>query len=64
MIKLLDLINYIAEHPEYINIVIIGQDNQEDDRTPMQAIAFLTCCPHNEQFRINGSLEKNTLLIY
>ena len=62
--KTLDLIRYIAQHPEYSVIVI--QDN--DDMTPMDAINYLASIysSHYDSmiFRLNGSLEKNTLLVY
>lgn len=57
----LDLIYFIATHPEYTVIVIKG----DDDRTPMQAIECLAgSYPDEPAWRINGSLEKNVLLIY
>lgn len=61
----IQLINYIATHPEYTNIVIA--DN--DDKTPIQAIEYLSCeyandFELNRSWRINGTLEKNTLLVY
>jgi hypothetical protein len=56
----LQVINYIANHPEFTNIVI----KDMDDRTPMEAIYCLSCEKFDISWRINGSLEKNTLLIY
>ena len=62
--KTLDLIRYITQHPEYTNVVIM--DN--DDMTPMTAINYLAeiDAPYFDSYvwHMNGSLEKNTLLIY
>lgn len=57
------LINYIAAHPEFENIVIL----EEGDRTRMQAVERLSSNYEDEKerdWKINGTLEKNTLLIY
>ena len=58
----IQLINYISQNPQFNNIVI--KDN--DDKTPMQAIEFLSCDCHKvyDDWKINSSLEKNTLLVY
>ena len=56
----LQLIHHIATHPEYTVVVI----KSEDDKTPMQAIELLSCEAFDNDWRINGSLEKNVLLIY
>jgi hypothetical protein len=61
----LQLINYIASNPQFTNVVI--KDN--DDKTPMQAIECLSCeyennFDFNKDWRINSTLEKNTLLVY
>jgi hypothetical protein len=56
----LQLIHYIASHPEYTNVVILDMD----DKKPMQAIECLSCESFDNIWRINGSLEKNTLLVY
>jgi hypothetical protein len=58
--KTIQLINYIASHPEFTNVVI--QDM--DDKTPMQAIELLSCETFDNVWEINGTLEKNTLLVY
>lgn len=61
--KTMMLINYIVSHPEYHNIVILD----EGDRTPMEAIGRLSGWYEDEreiEWKINGSLEKNTLLVY
>ena len=58
--KALQLIHYIASHPEYKIIVIDG----DDDRTPMQAIECISGDTINRYYRINGTLEEGTLLIY
>lgn len=58
--KTIQLINYIASHPEFTNIVI----KDMDDRTPMQAIECLSCETFDNVWAINGTLEKNTLLVY
>lgn len=56
----IQLINYIASHPEFINIVI----KDMDDKTPMQAIEFLSSENYDNVWAINGTLEKGTLLVY
>ena len=62
--KVLDVIRYITQHPEYTTIVI----KDEDDMTPMQAIYYLASIDplyfDSISFRINGTLEKNTLNIW
>ena len=62
--KTLDLIRYITQHPEYDNIVIMD----EGDMSPMVAINYLaTIDPSwydDFRWRLNGSLEKDTLLVY
>ena len=62
--KVLDVIRYITQHPEYTTIVI----KDEEDMTPMQAIYYLASIDplhfDNISFRINGTLEKNTLNIW
>ena len=60
--KTLDVINFITNNPEYTNIVIMDMD----DREPFQAIGFLSGCDQvtENSWYINGSLLKNTLLIY
>lgn len=62
--KVLDLIRYITQHPEYTNIVI--KDN--GDATPMQAICELASIDPSHYdtmfFKINGTLEQDTLLVY
>ena len=58
--KTLQLIHYITNHPEYTNIVIADMD----DKTPLQAIEVLSTENFDTVWRINGTLEKNTLLIY
>ena len=57
----LQLINHIAKNSEHYNVVVIMGD---DDRTPIQAIEHLSGGAYDCQWRINASLEKNTLLIY
>lgn len=54
------LINYIASHPEFKTIVL----GDSDDRTPMQAIEILSSEVFENDWRINGTLEKNILLCY
>jgi hypothetical protein len=56
----LQLINHIASNPHYTTIAIDGCD----DKTPMQAIEFLSSYSSVKIWSINGSLEKNTLLVY
>jgi hypothetical protein len=56
----LQVINYIANHPEFTNIVIKGLD----DKHPMEAIYFLSGEKHDAIWRVNGTLDKNILLIY
>lgn len=56
----IQLINFIASHPEYSNIAIEECDN----KNPLQAIELLTSERFDNEWRINGSLEKNTLIIY
>lgn len=58
--KTIQLINFIASHPEFTSIVI--KDN--DDKTPMQAIELLSSETFDNVWSINGTLEKNTLLVY
>ncbi len=60
--KTLDVINFITSNPEYTNIVVMDMD----DREPIQAIEFLSSCDQvtENSWYINGSLLKNTLLIY
>lgn len=71
MLKTSALIEHISEHPEYTNIVIMDKITplgQEFERTPEHAIEYLSNVrqPNDENilWRINGSLEKNTLLAY
>lgn len=57
------LINFISEHPEYENVVI----KDEDDRNRINAIERLSANFDDEKiidWKINTTLEKNTLLIY
>jgi hypothetical protein len=57
----IQLIHYIATHPEFTCIVI----GDSDDFTPMQAVEFLSSSYCAEPiFRINDTLEKSTLLVY
>ena len=56
----LQLINFIASNPEFTTVVILDSD----DRAPMQAIEFLSCETFDNVWRINTTLEKNTLLVY
>lgn len=56
----LQLIYYITSHPEYTNIVI----EDIDDKTPLQAIELLSTEKFDNVWFINGTLEKNTLIIY
>jgi len=59
--KTIELINYISSHPEYNTIVIKDMDDME----PINAIHVLSCGIFDkEDWRINGSLEKNVLLVY
>lgn len=56
----LQLINYIARHPEYTTIVL----KDSYDTTPMQAIEILSSNVFDNDWRINGTLETNVLLCY
>jgi hypothetical protein len=56
----LQLIHHIASNPHYTTIAIDGCD----DKTPMQAIELLSSENFANIWSINGSLEKNTLLVY
>jgi hypothetical protein len=56
----LQLIHHIASNPHYTTIAIDGCDDKE----PMQAIYFLSFDSSVKIWSINGSLEKNTLLVY
>jgi len=56
----LQLIHHIASNPHYTTIAIDGCDDKE----PMQAIDFLSSDSSVKTWSINGSLEKNTLLVY
>jgi hypothetical protein len=56
----LQLIHHIASNPHYTTIAIDGCDDKE----PMQAIDFLSSDSSVKIWSINGSLEKNTLLVY
>ena len=61
--KAIHVINYIASNPNINNVVI----NSEDDKTPMQAIEYLSVVNFENNvadFRINNTLEKGTLLVY
>tara|TARA_R110000868_G_scaffold45465_1_gene150995 strand:- start:267 stop:473 length:207 start_codon:yes stop_codon:yes gene_type:complete len=61
--KAIHVINYIASNPNIKNVVI----NSEDDKTPMQAIEYLSVVNFENNvadFRINNTLEKGTLLVY
>lgn len=55
----MQLIYYIATHPEYSTIVIDEQEN-----TPMEAIEWLSWGNEPEWWSINGTLEKGTLFCY
>lgn len=56
----LQLINYIASNPQF-NVVVIGGN---DDKTPMQAIEYLSGYDGGEIYSINSSLKKGVLLCY
>ena len=62
--KVLDIIRYICQHPEFTNVVI----RDEEDMSPLSAITYLASIDpsHFDSmfFKINGTLEKGTLLIY
>jgi hypothetical protein len=57
----IQVILFIAQHPEFTNVVISDQD----DKTPMQAIEWLASVGKGN-YRINDTLEKkyHTLVIY
>jgi len=63
----LGVIRHITQNPKYTNVVIMDTDVDEIDRTPMDAIGYLASidASHYDDFRwrLEGSLEKNTLLI-
>jgi hypothetical protein len=74
----LGVIRHITQNPKYTNIVIMdalsysaervmNTNINEIDRTPMDAIGYLASidASHYDDFRwrLEGSLEKNTLLI-
>lgn len=58
------LINYISANPYFKTIVIMDLD----DKTPIQAIEWLSTNQlfdeHEINWRINGTLEKETLIVY
>ena len=56
----LQLIHYIASHPEFEIIVL----KDSDDMTPMQAIERLSSGVFDKDWRINGTLEPKVLLCY
>jgi hypothetical protein len=57
----IQLINYIATYNKFTNIVING----EDDKTPMEAIEYLSCDNSiNNEWEINDYIFPNTLLCY
>jgi hypothetical protein len=57
--KTLQLINYIAENPEYEII------NFEDgDLTPIQAIGYVSNFDANTKWIINSSLSRGVLYVY
>ena len=56
----LQLINYIASHPEFETIVL----GDSDDLKPMQAIERLSSDIFHNVWRVNGTLEKKVLLCY
>lgn len=62
--KVLDLIRYITQHPEYTNIVI----KSEDDMTPLTAINYLASIDPSHYdsmfFNIDGTIHKNTLNVW
>ncbi len=61
--KSMHLIEYIAAHPEFENVVIMD----ENDRTRIQAVERLSGnydAEKDYEWKINSVLEKNTLLIY
>jgi hypothetical protein len=58
--KTIQLINYIASHPEFTNVVI----KDMDDKKPMQAIELLSSESFDNIWAINGTLECGTLLVY
>ena len=60
MLTTLQLINHIVSNPHYTTIAIDGCD----DKTPMQAIDFLSSDSSFKIWSINGSLEENTLIVY
>ena len=63
----LGVIRHITQNPKYTNVVIMDTDANEIDRPPMDAICYLASIDvsHYDDFRwrLEGSLEKNTLLI-
>lgn len=66
--KILELIRYITQHPEYLKIVFIGDGYDDGDFTPMQAICELASIDASHydtiRWRLEGSLEKDTLILY
>ena len=62
--KVLDVIRFIAQHPEFTTIVI----KSENDMTPLTAINYLASIDPSHYdsmfFHINGTLEKNVLNIW
>jgi len=63
--KAIQLITYIAEHPEYTKIVLFEVDQE---MRPMSAIHYLASSTQSNYddilYRINSSLEQNTLIVY
>lgn len=57
----MQLIHKISESPE-IKIVVLGD---MDDKAPMEAISYLSALSNlDEEWQVNSSLEKGTLLVY
>jgi len=62
--KTLDLIRYITQHPEY-RYITFPDENQ--CYLPMEAISYLAnrdTFNYNASWRLNGSLEEDTLIVY
>jgi hypothetical protein len=55
----IELIHHIASNPHYTTIEI-----ECDDKTPMQAIEFLSSHSAEKIWSINSSLKKDTLLVF
>ena len=64
----LEAIRHITQHPEYKKVVIMDEtsatEGEESGLTSLQAISYFTYDDLLSNWRLSGSLEKETLIIH